>query len=223
VTTTTDGHDLSRALRDASPGRHRSSALIRTACALVHTEEVSQRGPCRADCTEGLSLGLVHDCPLSAGCVRQIAITCEFTSPVQSWTQFRTATDQKVGSSSLSGRASFISPLTSGEALSKDRIRQCSVGLCPSDCPLAVPTLARVTRRKQPPKDLTGIRQRQLPAIDRRLHPSSARRHTDQPPVSPWPAPVRATLCGPAADAATAGPTITGGGSEDRQRGVGTG
>jgi integrase len=34
------------------------------------------------------------------------------------------------------------------------------VDLYPLDCPLAVPTLARVTRRKQPPEDLTGIRQR---------------------------------------------------------------
>ena len=54
---------------------------------------------------EGLSLGLVHGRPPLVGCVRQIALTCGFTSPVQSRTQFRTATDQKVGSSSLSGRA----------------------------------------------------------------------------------------------------------------------
>src|SRR5918997_4062168 len=32
--------------------------------------------------------------------------------------------------------------------------------LCPSDCPLPLSTLARMTRRKPAPKDLTGIRQR---------------------------------------------------------------
>jgi hypothetical protein len=57
---------------------------------------------------EGLSLGLVHGRPLPAGCVRRITLTCGFTSPVRSRTVFRTATDQKVGSSSLSGRAKTI-------------------------------------------------------------------------------------------------------------------
>jgi hypothetical protein len=54
---------------------------------------------------EGLSLGLVHGRPLPAGCVRRIALTCGFTSPVRSRTLFRTATDQKVRGSSPFGRA----------------------------------------------------------------------------------------------------------------------
>jgi hypothetical protein len=54
---------------------------------------------------EGLSLGLVHGRPPLVGCVQWIVLTCGFASSVQSRTQFRTATDQKVGSSNLSGRA----------------------------------------------------------------------------------------------------------------------
>jgi hypothetical protein len=57
------------------------------------------------DCMEGLSLGLVHDRPRSAGWVHQRALLCGFAFPGLSCTRCRTATDQKVGSSSLSGRA----------------------------------------------------------------------------------------------------------------------
>jgi hypothetical protein len=54
---------------------------------------------------EGLSLGLVHSRPPLVGCVRRIALTCGFASPVQSRTRFPTATDQKVRGSSPFGRA----------------------------------------------------------------------------------------------------------------------
>jgi hypothetical protein len=54
---------------------------------------------------EGLSLGLVPGRPPLVGYVRRIALTCGFTSAVQSRTLFRTATDQKVRGSSPFGRA----------------------------------------------------------------------------------------------------------------------
>ncbi len=43
------------------------------------------RKACSANCVEGLSLGLIHRRPLSAGCVRQIALTWGFTPPVLSY------------------------------------------------------------------------------------------------------------------------------------------
>ncbi len=98
VRTLPDSHGCISRSTLQQPAGHRSAGIA--------SHRRGQLAPIySADCMEGLSLGLVHDRPLSAGCVQQIAITCGFTFPVQSRTRFRTATDQKVGSSNLFGCA----------------------------------------------------------------------------------------------------------------------